>query len=370
MRILHLSKKYLDALGGDTVVVANLQAQQEAAGHQVAILTSNCAEIRDGPRIYKFGLKDTPSALDQITWRRLLSLVALFFKSFWVIWRERPDVIHTHSIDMAFVISPVARLFRVPLVHTFHIVTFYDKNQSKLRRVSELWLARHAHPQVITAPNAYDVRRLNEAGLKQAVVLPNGVDLEFWQADAAPTTSQRKEFLFVSVGRLEEQKGYRYLIEAAARLAKTAADFKIVVVGEGGQLKILQRLTRKHGLVDTMQFVGRKSPSQVRQILSQADAVVFPSLYETTPLTLLEAWAAQRPVIMTAVGILREMQVNRRVAYIVPPCDADALAAAMQSCMTSADVRATVAANGFHEVNKYAWSDIAQLTDKLYGSNL
>ena len=79
MKIMHVLKKYPRALGGDAVVVANLQKQQEAAGHQTAIVTSNCDEIINGKHIYKCGLKDTPTGLDKITPKRLLSLISLFF---------------------------------------------------------------------------------------------------------------------------------------------------------------------------------------------------------------------------------------------------------------------------------------------------
>jgi len=134
MNILHVCKKYPLALGGDAVVVANLQKQQQAAAHQVAIVTSNCDEIQCGAHIYKLGLKDTPAGLDVITLRRMASLLVLLFKMFVILPKERPDVIHTHSIDMAFFASFAARLYGIPIVHTFHIVTFYDATQPALRR--------------------------------------------------------------------------------------------------------------------------------------------------------------------------------------------------------------------------------------------
>ncbi|HVQ44325.1 MAG TPA: glycosyltransferase family 4 protein [Candidatus Saccharimonadia bacterium] len=181
MNILHVCKKYPDALGGDAVVVSNLRRQQQAAGHDVAVVTSNCNEILKGRHIYKIGMKDTPASLDSITPKRLVSLVILSLGMFGILRRERPDVIHTHSIDMAFFVSFAARLYGIPMVHTFHIVTFYDATQSALRRKSELWLARAAHLRSATAPNSYDVAKLQAAGLVQTVLLPNGVDLAFWR---------------------------------------------------------------------------------------------------------------------------------------------------------------------------------------------
>lgn len=373
MKILHVTKKYPDALGGDAVVVANLQKHQEAAGYQVAILTSNCPEIRRGRHIYRFGLSDTPEALDHITLRRLLSLVGLFFKAFVVLFRERPDVIHTHSVDMAFFVSFAARFFWIPIVHTFHIVTFYDQDQPLLRRKSELWLAKAAGLRIITAPNAHDVAALYDAGLRQTVVLPNGVDLEFWQPPIQRQQSHNRNqpFTFISVGRLETQKGYDYLIKAISLIvAQSNQPFRILLVGEGSQKEPLQHMVAAHNLQDVVEFAGRKPPPEVRELLGQADAAIFPSLYETTPITLLEAWAMGLPVVMTPVGILRSLTPDSDHVYMAQTKDPQSLSMAMLRCMTDEDMRKRIAAAGHTEVQKYQWSNIAETTATLYGSVL
>ena len=205
MKIMHVCKKYPGAMGGDAIVVANLQKQQEKAGHTVAIVTSNCDDIKKGRHIYKIGFKDTPSGLDAITPRRLLSLLVLAVRMFGILRAERPDVIHTHSVDMAFFVSFAARFYHIPVVHTFHIVTFYDPSQSVLRRKSELWLAKKAGLRCATAPNSYDVRMLQKAGLEKTILLPNGVDISY--LDIGGRASPSETFTFISVGRLEPQKG-------------------------------------------------------------------------------------------------------------------------------------------------------------------
>ena len=103
------------------------------------------------------------------------------FKTFKVIRKERPDVVHTHSIDMAFIASFAARWFKVPIVHTFHILTFPDPRQDTLRRKSELFLVKGAQPQVVTSPNETDVDHLKHAGVKDARLMMNGIDLAFWR---------------------------------------------------------------------------------------------------------------------------------------------------------------------------------------------
>jgi len=367
MNILHVTKKYPHALGGDAVVVANLQKQQQAAGHRVAIVTSNCDEIKGGQHIYKCGLKDTPAQLDVITAKRMVSLLLLCFRMFAIVHKERPDIIHTHSIDMAFFVSFAARWHRIPLVHTFHIVTFYDENQSFLRRKSEMWLAKKAKLHSATAPNEYDVKKLQTAGLKQATLLPNGVDLALWKSRGY--IEKNRETTFVAVGRLEDQKGYDYLIKAAALLAGTQP-LKLIIVGEGSQKAALLALIEQLNATDTITLVGRKSPSEIRTLLAQSHVAVFSSLYETTPLTLLEAWAASVPTISTAVGILRETPPIFHASLVVPPRDKWALADAMQQYVESSQLRSVSALAGLKEAQKYGWPQVAEVAETIYRSAL
>jgi len=367
MKILHVSKKYPQALGGDAVVVFNLRRQQQAAGHDVVVVTSNCDEISGAPGIYKFGLRDTPAKLDEITPRRIISLLMLFFRMFAIVRKERPDVIHTHSIDIAYVVSLAAHVYRIPTIHTFHIVTFYDKHQSLLRRKVELWLAKKAKPQATTVPNTYDLKKLHQAGLDQTVLLPNGVDLPFWRAYVH--ADQTADFIFVTVGRLEQQKGYEYLVRATALLAMTLpVSLRVIIAGEGSQKAALSELIQREHVEDMVTLVGRKSPEEVRQLLSQADAAVFPSLYETTPVTMLEAWAASVPVIVSSVGILREVPADFDAAYVVPPEDEETLAEAMSQCVIDTHMRQLVADNGYKEATKYTWPKVAQTAEAIYRS--
>ncbi len=367
MKILHISKKYPQALGGDAVVVSHLREQQRAAGHEVVVVTSNCKEISDAPYVYKFGLRDAPAKLDAITAKRIFSLAMLFFQIFAILRKERPDTIHTHSIDIAFVVSAAAHFYHIPVVHTFHIVTFYDAHHSLLRRKTELWLAKRARPHVTTAPNTYDVTKLRKAGLKQTVLLPNGVDLAFWRTYIH--AEENEDFVFLAVGRLERQKGYEHLIRAASLLTQTLpAPFRVIIVGEGSEGAALRKLARSQQVEDVVLFAGRKSPEEVRALFSRADAAVFPSLYETTPVTLLEAWAASVPVIVSRVGILRDVPADFDAAYVVPPGDEEALAEAMSNCVVDTQKCAAVAARGYREATQYAWPQIAQKAEAIYRS--
>lgn len=366
MKVLHVVKKYPEAIGGDAVVVSKLQEQQVAAGHRVATITSNCIEIRRQGNVYKCGLRTTPDTLDAITATRIMSLMLLAIQSFAILRREQPDIIHTHSIDMACAVSLAARLYGIPIIHTFHIVTFYDSEQSWLRRKAELLLARLSAAVCFTAPNMHDVKSLIGRDLP-AQLLSNGVDVQFWRMPSAKKSKRKRPFTFVSVGRLEEQKGYAVLIEAIALLAKiTERPFQVIVVGDGSLSKVLSKLVNESHVTAYISFVGRKTPEETRELVAGADAALCASLYETTPLTLLEAWAMKLPVVSTEVGILSEAEVAAN-AYLAVPGSAKSLQKAMMDCMQDTK-RWRKGRAGYTLASQYSWQTVAQEAERMYRS--
>ena len=135
MKILHITKKYPPLIGGDAIVVQSLEREQKNLGHDVVILTSKTVRVVKSPNIYTFGLVE--NNLDQITVKRILSLVLLFFQSFFLLRKIKPSIIHSHSPDVGFVCSFVARLYGIPIVHTCHGVTFADKQYASAKRMIE-----------------------------------------------------------------------------------------------------------------------------------------------------------------------------------------------------------------------------------------
>lgn len=364
MKIMHVCKKYPDALGGDATVVASLEKIQLEKGHSTVILTSNCEDIINDSHIYKYGIKDTPAGLDSISIKRILSLLILLIKSHKIIRAEKPDIIHTHSIDMAFIVSFAARRFHIPMVHTFHIVTFNDKRQSFLRRKSEIALLKLTRASLITAPNSYEVGSLEEMGFSNVVLLPNGINLEDWRGK---NENQNKIFTFCSVGRIEEQKGFEYLIDAVKLINdKYDIPFELLIAGDGSLKNHLISRVVTLGIESKVKFLGRKSQANIRTLYSKSNAIVIASLWETTPLTLLEAWAMKIPVVSTDVGILRN-EKNYRVAIIAKNGDAKSLANAMLKAMRDNESAVKVARTAYEEVRLiYTWKRIEGLLEIIY----
>jgi glycosyltransferase involved in cell wall biosynthesis len=130
------------------------------------------------------------------------------------------------------------------------------------------------------------------------------------------------------VARLDPQKGLGDLLEAAARVP----DASFVVAGDGPDRERLGETARSLGLHDRVCFLGHRD--DVPDLLRSCDVFVLPSLYEGFPLSVLEAMAAGKPVIATAVGGTPEAVSDGETGFLVPPGDPSALAAAIRAVLS------------------------------------
>lgn len=127
----------------------------------------------------------------------------------------------------------------------------------------------------------------------------------------------------VFVGRLAPVKGLRVLLEALEEAAKRVPGLRLTIVGDGEERAALEALARPLG--DLVRFTGYLSQDEVSEMLASADAVVLPSFAEGVPVVLMEAMAAEVPVIATRVAGVAELVEDGVSGFVVPPGDPAAL---------------------------------------------
>ena len=131
---------------------------------------------------------------------------------------------------------------------------------------------------------------------------------------------------------LEERKGHRYLLEAAALLKQQRHRLKYYFAGAGSAMGRLKKLAVQLGLREEVVFMG--FVSDVPAFLSSVDLFVLPSLYEGLGVGVLEAMAAGKPVVATRVGGLPELIEDQVTGFLVPPRDPGALAGAISQLLS------------------------------------
>jgi glycosyltransferase involved in cell wall biosynthesis len=158
-------------------------------------------------------------------------------------------------------------------------------------------------------------------------VIGNTVEVDAIQA-AAPVPRAglgvaASAFLVVAVARLSEQKGLDVLLRALPEVEHV----DLAVAGDGPDRAALAELAASLGVDARVRFLGRRA--DVAALLAAADAFVLPSRREGQPLALLEAMAAGRPIVATAVPGVDELVEDGATALLVPPDDPAALAGAL-----------------------------------------
>jgi glycosyltransferase involved in cell wall biosynthesis len=175
--------------------------------------------------------------------------------------------------------------------------------------------------------------------------VPNGIALPSFNRTVNPalkaTLSKGAGHPIVSmVARLEPRKGQRYLIEAAAQVPEAT----FVFIGDGPDRAALEAQARAQGVADRVLFLGYRE--DIPDVLACCNLLVLPSFAEGMPLSILEAMAAGKPVIASAIGGTDEAVVHGETGLLVPPAKPSALAKAIQTVLSDPDLARRLGAAG------------------------
>lgn len=157
--------------------------------------------------------------------------------------------------------------------------------------------------------------------------------LPFWIDDRGGKGAQsasvtQQQFLFV--GRMDEDKGFRFLIPAFEQLKREFTDASLDICGSGSPSHIASLASPPAGVTAR----GNVSDETLDKSYARCVAVVLPSLHEGYPLSLLEACSFGKPVIATTVGSIPEVFAGRDCALLIPAGDSEAIYAAMKTILT------------------------------------
>jgi glycosyltransferase involved in cell wall biosynthesis len=215
----------------------------------------------------------------------------------------------------------------------------------------------------------------------QMHTIPNGIDLVAAGAIAGPAdgllTRQRHgigagELVFVSVGRLEFNKGFDLMPAALARASApgstlSATGWRWVVVGGGPYRAEIERQVAAHRLEPRVIFAGRASDRDLHAWYEAADVFVHPTRYEGSSLVTLEAMAHRQPVIATIAGGLPDKVHPGVNGWLVEPNDTEALSRAIADAASNPTRLVSMGARSREIVEReFAWSVLVDRYLNLY----
>ncbi|MGV3763841.1 glycosyltransferase [Parapedobacter sp.] len=198
---------------------------------------------------------------------------------------------------------------------------------------------------------------------KEITVTPFGVDLSVFNGDIYDSPSVTKEIFTVgTIKSLEDKYGINYLIESFSIFRKRypSGRFKLLIVGKGSKEAELKKLAKDLNIYRDCEFINAVPHDEVPNYYSTIDVAVFPSILdsESFGVAAVEASAMSKPVIVSSVGGLNEVVVDKVTGIKVPPKDSSALADAMEYLYLNADIRSSMGMAGRARVREfYHWPD-------------
>ena len=341
MRVLHVIQEL--RTGGAERVVLSLARRSDAA------IAAAPGELDDEAGVPRFELPLVERRARRVPGAALAVRSAI--RSF------RPDVVHVHNPGIAVPASLATwRGRRPPALVSVHGVPEDDyAAAARVLRIAGL-------PVVACGPGV--AAALGEHGVRVRATIVNGVAPPPPAADRGAVARElglpEDAPLLVSTGRLVEQKNHELALEALEQVPGAA----LAVLGEGPLRRDLQAHASRDGLAGRVSLPGVRRDA--RALMGAADAIVLPSRWEGLPLVALEALAAGRPIVATAVRGLRELLDDGRTALLVPPENPEALAAAIRRVLDDAELARLLGQAGLQEAGRYTEDAMVEAYQRLY----
>jgi len=282
------------------------------------------------------------------------------------------DVIHTHNYKADFFGFIISRILPVKWVATNHVWHGTDMKLKFYETIDSLVLRKAVAVCAVSKEIKCDLERRGIDGGK-VYVIDNGVDLRRYmlsikKEDARHSLGIPCNSLVISiVGRLSPEKGQEIFIRAAAQFMHRYNNLRFLIVGDGPLRSRLNDLVSSLGITAEVIFAGIRQ--DMPAIYAASDVLVSSSLVEGLPMTILEAMAAQVPVVATRVGGIPDLIEDNKTGLLVESGNADDLARKIEELLLDEQKRASLTQAAFAMVQaRYSVERMREEYRKVYES--
>jgi glycosyltransferase involved in cell wall biosynthesis len=272
---------------------------------------------------------------------------------------QQIDLVHTHDYKADLYGYLAARWARRQVFATCHL-WFCPSLQDRFYAGLDRQVLKHFDGVIGVSPPIGMTLHNSHVPQSKIAVIANGIDFSPFLGveDALADREFGSDFAIGIVGRLVRQKGHPILFAAARAILEKYPGAKFVLVGDGPDRKQLEVLARELGITGSVYFAGFRD--DVARVYAGLDLMVMPSLDEGLPMTLLEAMAAKRAVIASAVGAVPEVIEHGENGLLVEPGSADDLGQAMLLLLSDAPLRHRLAENARQSVSRFSSDRMAR----------
>ncbi|MGB9794638.1 glycosyltransferase family 4 protein [Caldisericum exile] len=344
----------------------------KSMGYEVEVAASNVGFTdkieKEGFKVYNLPFRRNPFSISNIK---------AFLKLYRIMKENNYLMLHTHTPVASFFGRIAGRLVGIPhIVYTAHGFHFHEYG-NPLKNFIYYRLEKFAgkFTDVLITINVDDYKVATEKKLiphgKVVYIKGVGVDLErlnprnFKDNKESDFLSDNNRFIFVSVGRLEKEKHFDYLIKAFYFVKKHYPNFELLVIGDGEEQVSLKKLSQRISLKDYVRFLGYVK--HVEKYLYHSFAFVFTSSREGLPVSVMEAMAMEKPVVAYNIRGVRDLVEDGVNGFLVPFGDIKELSNKIIYLMEHPDIAKEMGKRGREKIEKeFSLNVVLQDMEKLY----
>jgi len=296
----------------------------------------------------------------------------------WLIFKERPDIVHTHSSKAGILGRLAAKIaFVRQIIHTPHGHIFYGHFgafASKIFLWVEKLFSKFTDRMVaLTDGEMDDYIKLSVCPPEKLLKIHSGVDISQYMNSNGNMVEKRRslgldqnDMVIGFVGWLLPIKGPGYLIKAMEYVWPEYPETSLLFVGKGDLDVNLRAQALEFGANGRVKFLGWRD--DINEIMQVFDMLVLPSLNEGMGRVLVEAMAAGKPVVATNVGGIPDLVRDGETGYLVPPADEKALAEGIKMLLNDPGTAWEMGQQGKERCQQFSLEAMIAKLDDLYSS--
>ena len=267
-----------------------------------------------------------------------------------IIQREKYDIIHVHLFPASAIVALSSLFLKKSIVYLFTIHSTFNRRRSiKIFKIID-GLIYHRYVKIICISKQVQNSLIKWVPkIKEKIeIIPNGIPMNSKSND----NPLMKKYDVLFVGRLVQQKGIIFLLEAVSILQKKYKKIiRVAVVGDGPLKKELIKVCEELKIKDSVEFLGFQR--DVDQIMRSSRVLVLPSLWEGFGLVLLEAMKNKLPIIATNVGGIPEIITDGHEGILVPKENPKILANSINRLLENSKLRNQFIQNAYKKVQNH-----------------
>lgn len=371
--------------------VYELSTRLQESGLEIVVLAPHCDgakqfEILDGMKIYRFpyffptkyqklaynggilpNIKKSNLAKVQIP----LLLISEMFYTLKIIRQEKIEIIHSHWIIPNGFIGAICKiLFSIPHITTAHAGDVFTIQNSGILRMLGSFVLSNA--ELITANSVYtkkSILSINNSVDHRIQIIPMGVDeRRFCKKDrvrAEDSSASAQNIL--SIGRIVEKKGLKYLIMAMQEVIKKYPEVTLFIGGDGPEKENLIQLCSELNLERNVVFLGFVPAEKIAERYASSDMFILPSIEtkygdtEGLGVVLLEAMACGVPVIGSNIGGITDIIEDHKTGLLTRPGDPDDIAKKVLLLLSDKGLQTYLSRNAITLIHKkFSWDIVSK----------